>query len=231
MTARTCGCYPTTWRRTWRSSSSARWSPTASVSRGHYYAGPGNKFWELLWEAGLTGDRILTAEQDTTILKYGLGLTDVVKGRASSSDSLLRRGDYDIEGFLAKVSAYNPCIIAFNGKEAARRVFRHLGREQLSLGRTSWQIGATDVIRASVELWIERRPEALRTKDFEGRLVARARLLGNELPPKLSSPPRQNTRPESERNASEFAHRSARRCAACSAVSKVRLPETDAAWE
>ena len=27
-----------------------------SAARGHYYAGRGNKFWELLWEAGLTDD-------------------------------------------------------------------------------------------------------------------------------------------------------------------------------
>lgn len=36
---------------------------TASAARGHYYAGPGNKFWELLWEAGLTADRMLSPEQ------------------------------------------------------------------------------------------------------------------------------------------------------------------------
>lgn len=32
---------------------------TTSLSRGHYYSGPGNKFWEFLWDAGLTGERLL----------------------------------------------------------------------------------------------------------------------------------------------------------------------------
>ncbi len=42
---------------------------TASASRGCYYAGPGNKFWELLWDAGLTGDRLLQPEKDSTLLR------------------------------------------------------------------------------------------------------------------------------------------------------------------
>ncbi len=99
---------------------------TASAARGHYYAGPGNKFWELLWEAGFTGDRILSPEQDAWVLRYGIGLTDVVKSVAASSDSLLKSTDYKVGPFLAKIEAYAPSVVAFNGKEAARWVFRHL---------------------------------------------------------------------------------------------------------
>ena len=69
---------------------------TASATRGHYYGGPGNKFWELLWEAGLTGERILSPEQGAWVLRYGIGLTDVVKSLAASSDSLLKSTDYDV---------------------------------------------------------------------------------------------------------------------------------------
>lgn len=77
---------------------------TASATRGHYYAGPGNRFWELLWEAGLTGERILSPADDESILQYGVGLTDLVKTRAASSDSLLRREDYDVGGLLTRLS-------------------------------------------------------------------------------------------------------------------------------
>jgi TDG/mug DNA glycosylase family protein len=73
---------------------------TASARRGHYYGGPGNKFWELLWEAGLTGERILSPEQDAWVLRYGIGLTDVVKSLAASSDSLLKSTDYDVPASL-----------------------------------------------------------------------------------------------------------------------------------
>jgi TDG/mug DNA glycosylase family protein len=107
---------------------------TASASRGHYYAGPGNKFWELLWEAGLTGDRMLVPEQDAMVLQYGSGLTDLVKGRAASGDNLLRRADYDVPTFMSKVERFKPGVVAFNGKEAARRVFRSLGKAEPPLG-------------------------------------------------------------------------------------------------
>jgi TDG/mug DNA glycosylase family protein len=117
---------------------------TASAARGHYYAGPGNKFWELLWEAGLTGDRILSPEQDAWVLRYGIGLTDIVKTLAASSDSLLKRSDYDVSGFLAKIEAWAPRVVAFNGKEAARLVSGHITREPV-LGRSDITLGSSRV--------------------------------------------------------------------------------------
>ena len=99
---------------------------TASAKRGHYYGGPGNKFWQLLRESGLTGDQVLVPEQDSWVLRFGVGLTDIAKHRAASSDALLRSADYEVAGFLAKIEAFAPGVIAFNGKEAARRVLRHL---------------------------------------------------------------------------------------------------------
>jgi double-stranded uracil-DNA glycosylase len=118
---------------------------TASAGRGHYYAGPGNKFWELLWEAGLTGDRILSPEQDASVLRYGVGLTDLVKQTASSSDSLLRAADYDIDGFIARIEQHSPSCVAFNGREAAKRVARSLRQPEPDLGAARWRIGASRV--------------------------------------------------------------------------------------
>lgn len=113
---------------------------TASATQGHYYSGPGNKFWELLWEAGLTGDSLLMPEQDATILEYGLGLTDLVKGRAASSDALLEESDYDVSAFVSKVESFEPFAVAFNGTKAARKVFRFLRQPEPSLGLSSTRI-------------------------------------------------------------------------------------------
>lgn len=118
---------------------------TASVARGHYYAGPGNKFWELLWEAGLTGERILAPEQDGMVLGHGIGLTDLVKTRAASSDARLRRQDYDVAGLLAKLERHTPGVVAFNGQEAAKRVARSLGQGEPALGGAPWRVGASRV--------------------------------------------------------------------------------------
>lgn len=111
---------------------------TASANQGHYYSGPGNKFWEFLWEAGLTGERLLVPEQDATVCTYGIGLTDVVKGRASSSDNLLRASDYDVSSFLEKIARYTPRVVAFNGQEAARRVARTIKAAESSW---AWSAG------------------------------------------------------------------------------------------
>lgn len=113
---------------------------TASVSRGHYYAGPGNKFFEFLWDAGLTGDRRLIPEQDAMLLQFRLGITDLVKGRAASSDALLSTGDYDIPGFINKIESSKPFVVAFNGREVARRVARYLGEPQPPLGLAPWKV-------------------------------------------------------------------------------------------
>jgi TDG/mug DNA glycosylase family protein len=118
---------------------------TASAARGHYYSGPGNRFWELLWEAGLTGNRILTPEQDAMVLRYDVGLTDLVKTTAASSDSLLRPGDFDVPLFVAKIEAHRPVAVAFNGREAAKRVARFLREPEPGLGPASWRVGESRV--------------------------------------------------------------------------------------
>ena len=45
--------------------------------RGQYYAGPGNRFWPVLHETGLT-DRLLNPSEFGRLPDYGIGLTDVV---------------------------------------------------------------------------------------------------------------------------------------------------------
>lgn len=118
---------------------------TASASRGHYYSGPGNKFWEFLWDADLTGERLLVPEQDSMVLEFGIGLTDVVKGRASSSDSLLRASDYDVPGFVSKIDTFKPFVVAFNGKQAAKKVFANFTKGEPQLGLADWTIGESRV--------------------------------------------------------------------------------------
>src|SRR4051794_32803818 len=46
-----------------------------SAARGEYYAGPGNKFWDILAVTGLTPRRLLPHEF-RDVLDFGIGLTD-----------------------------------------------------------------------------------------------------------------------------------------------------------
>jgi double-stranded uracil-DNA glycosylase len=104
-----------------------------SARIGHYYAGRGNQFWNLLHESGLVREK-LRPEDDHRVLEFGLGLTDVVK-RWSRSSSSLRAIDYKkgTPRLLAKLRQVRPCAVAFNGKLAYEKVAG--ARAQLGLQR------------------------------------------------------------------------------------------------
>jgi TDG/mug DNA glycosylase family protein len=112
----------------------------ASAKRGHYYAGPGNEFWPLLYESGLLSEH-LTPDEDVRILEFGIGLTDLAKKITASSDAGLA-GQYDVEGFVTKIERYAPAWVAFHGKTAAGVASRTLGYgRELALGQQAWTIG------------------------------------------------------------------------------------------
>ena len=60
-----------------------------SATVGHYYAGRGNLFWPLLYEARLVPEALTYAE-DYRIVEFGIGLTDLVKRPSRSSADLSR---------------------------------------------------------------------------------------------------------------------------------------------
>lgn len=92
-----------------------------SAARGHYYAGPGNEFWLLLYRSGLTPE-LLGPERDVGVLTYRLGLTDLAKRRSASTDTLLTSSDFDVPGFVRKMKRYQPAWIAFHGRRPRRNI-------------------------------------------------------------------------------------------------------------
>ena len=106
---------------------------------GAPYAGPGNRFWWVLHEVGLTPRELQPAEF-RALPRYGLGLTDVAK-YTSGPDASLVRPDFDGAAVLAKVERYAPGILAFVGKRAAREV---LGGP-VAYGRQDLRVGVSDV--------------------------------------------------------------------------------------
>lgn len=90
---------------------------TVSASKGAYYAGPGNKFWRILAETGLT-PRILRPEEFHLLPTFGIGLTDLAK-HVSGADTVIRPQDDDPEGLRARIRTCRPGMLAFNGKRAA----------------------------------------------------------------------------------------------------------------
>lgn len=96
---------------------------TQSALAGAYYAGQGNRFWDILFKTGLTPVKLQSGEF-RTLPEYGTGLTDLVK-ISSGADKNIPLSAYDIEGFCSRIRKYKPVVVAFNGKNAAKVFFGH----------------------------------------------------------------------------------------------------------
>lgn len=97
-----------------------------SAERGHHFAGPGNRFWQLLAGADLTPRKLGYAD-DGTLLAYGIGITNIV-ARASRSSSDLGRDDYEAgRRILAeKIARFRPKAVAFVGVTVFREFWPEL---------------------------------------------------------------------------------------------------------
>ena len=113
---------------------------TASARAGAYYAGPGNRFWPTLHRVGLT-PRPLAPAEFRTVLRYGIGLTDLCKTESGADSSLSAEAD-DAAALAAKIARHRPAVLAFNGKRAAR-VF--LDAERLAYGEQRQRIGGAAI--------------------------------------------------------------------------------------
>ncbi|KAL6261280.1 hypothetical protein P5V15_008802 [Pogonomyrmex californicus] len=96
-----------------------------AAHRGRYYAGPGNHFYKLLHESGLT-PRFVSFEEDYKLLQYSIGLTNIVARPTRSAADLkrteLKEGAKIVE---EKLKLYKPKIAVFNGK-CIYEVFAHI---------------------------------------------------------------------------------------------------------
>jgi TDG/mug DNA glycosylase family protein len=110
---------------------------SVSAQRGQYYAGPGNRFWTILWETGLT-DRLVEPPEYGSLLDYGIGLTDVVKDQEGMDSAI----DFGGCGALLRkrLEPFSPRYLCFNGKRAAVEA---LGGERIRYGLQANSFGST----------------------------------------------------------------------------------------
>lgn len=115
-----------------------------SARLGAYYAGPGNRFWRTLHEAGFT-DRRLAPSEFRELLRYGLGLTDLAK-RESGMDSALSPGAWDAGALLRKIETFRPRFLAFTGKRPAGHFLRErFGADAADYGLQAQTVGETRI--------------------------------------------------------------------------------------
>jgi TDG/mug DNA glycosylase family protein len=109
-----------------------------SAARRHHFARPGNRFWPALHRADLT-PRQLTPAEDRELLRYGLGVTNVVDRPTRTAAELdaaeLRAGG---AALAALVEHWRPRVLAVLGVTAYRVAF---DRPRAALGRQDERIG------------------------------------------------------------------------------------------
>lgn len=93
-----------------------RWT----AARNHHFAGPGNHFWKLLYEAGFT-PRLFAPEEDAKLLSLGFGITNIVaratRGEGDLTWEELQKGG---ESLRIKVAQFRPKVVALLGRQVYR---------------------------------------------------------------------------------------------------------------
>ena len=129
----------------------------STKTRDHYYASPGNNFWECLHLSGLSPRRL--APTRTARWWLGLGLTDLV----GHWDHETGRGWVEIDLLVARSSAGSRR--SWRSPPRARRACaaKALGQRAPGLGLASWGIGQSEVFVLPGTSGANQR------KDYDGR--------------------------------------------------------------
>jgi double-stranded uracil-DNA glycosylase len=104
-----------------------------SGETGHHFANPNNRFWNILFKAGLTPRKFI-AEEDAILLDYGYGLTNIVARPTKAADEITKE-EYR-EGrqiLLKKLKIYMPHVACYVGKGVYHQFS---GKKQIPWG---WQ--------------------------------------------------------------------------------------------
>lgn len=111
-----------------------------SAENRAYYAHPSNRFWRVLAKIGLTPHQ-LTPQEFPDLLQYSIGLTDLAKTQVGM-DKEVQYVESDVGVLKAKIEQFQPMVLAFTSKEAAKRFY---GRKQVDFGRQEERLGETVV--------------------------------------------------------------------------------------
>ncbi len=138
-----------------------------SGAAGHHFARPGNRFWPALHRSGFT-PRQLRPDEQSALLDYGLGVTNVVPRTTARADELSR--DELVAGGVrlrAAVGTYQPTWLAVLGVTAYRVAF---AAPRATIGPQEATIGTT-------RIWVLPNPSGLNAHYQLDALAAEFRAL------------------------------------------------------
>lgn len=103
-----------------------------SGETGHHYASPNNRFWSILYEAGITPRKYAPTE-DFKLLELKYGLTNIVSrptvGAANITKEEYKKGRKELK---EKIKYFRPRIVCFVGKGVYQE---YSGLRQLNWGQ------------------------------------------------------------------------------------------------
>ena len=117
-----------------------------SAAVGHHFAGRSNRFWKLLFESRLV-DEPLTYREDSRLLEWRLGLTNIIS-RTSAGIDALGPGEYrsGLTVLEWKIRQYQPRTIALLGVTIFRILFPEgSGPDTVHLGPTNARLAGVPV--------------------------------------------------------------------------------------
>ncbi len=87
-----------------------------SSETGHHFANPNNRFWRILFEAGLT-PRKFAASEDDLLLELGFGITNIVARPTKAADEITKEEYKQGREILKqKIARMKPKIVCYVGK-------------------------------------------------------------------------------------------------------------------
>jgi len=127
---------------------------------GHHYAGHSNRFWKLLFEAGLVPYR-MTCHDDWRLLDFGYGLTNLIAKPTAGIQDLVKQ-DFlrGRQALVAKIKKYQPAIVAVLGISVARVLLQSKTSDGFGkrLAGFSFRTGLLPVVLAGARVFVLPNP-------------------------------------------------------------------------
>ncbi len=144
-----------------------------SGKSGYHYAHPGNRFWRVLFAAGIT-DRLYRPEEDESLLDLlSIGFTNLASRPTRRAGELTREEiRAGAEALRAKLEDFRPRVVAYTGI-GVYKWFRATSKVTWGVQDSAAVPGVTDVVVPS--------PSGLNRMRFE-ELVDHYRILSPFLP-------------------------------------------------
>jgi len=154
-----------------------------SAETGHHFAGPSNRFWKLLFAAGVVPEPI-THEGDVRLPEWGLGVTNLI-ARPSPGIDDLKPAEY-LEGWRIlerKIDRFRPDIVAFVGVTMYRALWKVIGHAEPPVIKPGFQKATVHGARLFVLPNPSGRNAHFSWDDMLGAFRALARAM-RQLPPR-----------------------------------------------